>query len=831
MKMLPEALKPLAEYKQFVNWIEIHEGDKIVKLPTDPRTGSVCDAHNQSVWVSAEEALSKSERIAFVFTDIDPFYFVDIDSCLQDGPSWSPLALDCMAMLPGAAIEVSISGKGLHIIGSGSCPAHKCKSDPKGVDLYTSGRFVALTGTNVIGSAGADNSETLPAFVEKYFTHGTTGTPQEWTTAPVAGYSELTDEEIISKASATQSARSVFGGSCSFAQLWTADVDAMAVSYPDDHGVRSYDGSAADMALAQHLAFWTGNNCERILLLMWQSGLVRDKWQRDDYLYRTIINAVSMQTVVYSAGAEVEPFPGMKPIKSNSEKQRLYAEKTRTDKLALATPEQIEAVSNVTSAKLWLDKSLEEIISATTPVSASAASMITEPQLVSGYQYLSATMQMEYFRGCIYVQDLHRILVPSGALLTPDRFNATYGGYVMQIDETGDKTTRKAWEAFTESQVVRFPKVIGLCFKPMEDPGIITTVDGQTVVNAYVPVNTERRRGDPAPFLLHLAKMLPDELDQKILLSYMAACVQYKGIKFNWCPLLQGTEGNGKTLFTRCVAFAIGKRYTHYPKAMDIDNKFNGWLLNKLFIGVEDIFVPDHRREVIETLKPMITGDGLEIQMKGVDQITADVCANFLLNSNHKDAIRKTKNDRRFAVFYTAQQTVDDLKKYGMTGNYFPNLYKWLRAGGYAIVNEFLSTYDIQDELNPATECHRAPITTSNTEVISASMGSIEQEIAEAIEEGRVGFCGGWVSSVAVDRLLNGLRAGRAIPPARRTEILRTIGYEPHPALVNGRVNNIIMIDDGKKPRLFINSNNPARGLSSPAEVSRAYQIAQGVAV
>lgn len=310
----------------------------------------------------------------------------------------------------------------------------------------------------------------------------------------------------------------------------------------------------------------------------------------------------------------------------------------------------------------------------------------------------------------------------------------------------------------------------------------------------------------------------------------MAACVQHKGVKFQWAPLLQGCEGNGKTLFTRCVAFAIGKRYTHYPKAADIDNKFNGWLLNKLFIGVEDIYVPDHRREVIETLKPMITGgDGLEIQLKGVDQITADVCANFMLNSNHKDAIRKTRTDRRFAVFYTAQQNEQDLARDGMTGDYFPNLYSWLRdQGGYAMVAEYLATYAIPDELNPATRCHRAPETTSTSEAIHASMGGVEQEILEAIEEGRVGFAGGWVSSVAVERLLQQIHATRAIPHNKRRELLQSLGYDWHPALTNGRVNNPIPIDDNKKPRLFIRSGHISANLTSPAEVARVYQEAQG---
>ena len=66
----------------------------------------------------------------------------------------------------------------------------------------------------------------------------------------------------------------------------------------------------------------------------------------------------------------------------------------------------------------------------------------------------------------------------------------------------------------------------------------------------------------------------------------------------------------------------------------------------------------------------MITGgDGLEIEGKGVDQISADVCGNFMFNSNHKDAVRKTQNDRRFCVLFSAQQQAADLTRDGMGGD------------------------------------------------------------------------------------------------------------------------------------------------------------------
>jgi hypothetical protein len=77
-------------------------------------------------------------------------------------------------------------------------------------------------------------------------------------------------------------------------------------------------------------------------------------------------------------------------------------------------------------------------------------------------------------------------------------------------------------------------------------PGALVQRGGQTFVNTYWPVDVPRKAGDGSPFLNHLAKVLPDERDRFILLCYMAACVQHKGVKFQWAPLLQGVEGNGK---------------------------------------------------------------------------------------------------------------------------------------------------------------------------------------------------------------------------------------------------------------------------------------------
>jgi hypothetical protein len=784
MQELPNALVAFAAFKQFIVYKSVpsvSRPGKTDKYPVDHRTGHFpVSAHDPQYWLDSETAIRTAGSwgepfgVGFVFTEQDPFWFLDIDGCLQADGQWNPVSQQLSGLLSGCAVEISQSGKGLHFFGIGRPPAHGCRNDAYGLEFYHAGRFAALTGIGAIGNAACDASSILPALIAAYFPpDASQGISQEWTTEPDPLWNgPANDEELIRRAMNSRSSASAFGSRASFSDLWMENVPVLAQSYPDAGG-RPYDASAADAALAQHLAFWTGKNCERIRTIMFGSKLVREKWDREGnfpYLQETILRAVARQSDVLT-DKRMEPLPMS--------------------------------------------------ISATVPNS-------EQPQstTVQGITILDGEKQVELFNGAVYISDQHKALIPGGRLLKPEQFKVHYGGYSFQIDPNNERLSRDAWEAWTQSQLYRCPRVDGSCFRPDMPPGAVLVRGGQRFVNTYFPVNVERKQGDPGPFLGHLKKLLPNEHDRQIILSYMAACVQHKGVKFQWAPLIQGVEGNGKTLLTRCVAEAVGRRYVHWPKASKLSKEFNAWMVGKLFFAVEDIYVPDARREVIEDLKPLITGgDGLEIEAKGVDQTSADICGNFIFNSNHLDAIRKTKNDRRFCVLFSSQQQVEDLTRDGMEGNYFPQLYDWLRAEGYAIVNELLSTYQIPAAYNPAGQCQRAPNTSSTEQAIASSTGSVEQEIQESVAQGLPGFNGGWVSSIYLDRLLERMGLMRRVSHTKRKEMLAQLGYKPHPALPDGRVNNAVL-PDGGKPRLYIKEGSLALQITVPAEVAKAYETA-----
>ena len=786
MLMLPDALSALGQYRQFIVYtLEDIGNGKTNKYPVNPFTMERSDAHDPNIWVDSATACAISQStgmgVGFVFTEQDPFFFLDIDECMTPDGQWSENAKYFCNLFAGCAVEISNSGRGLHIIGTGQAVETRRKKNKEyHIELYTDKRFVALTGTGAVGDANFNHQEKLTEVVNYFFWKDPNITEADWTNQPCEGWAGyVDDEDLINRALQSQSASSVLGGGVSFRDLWEGNVAKLAEKYPSSTG-KDFDHSNADAALMQHLAFWTGKDCERMDRLFRRSALMRDKYEkRKDYRYDTVTGACGGCKKVHNT------------VKSPLEQE--YAE-------------------NVISPS-------------ETPV--------TEFKCVSkgGVPLLSPEQQVDHFRGCVYVSEDHRILTPKGQMLKPDVFKVVYGGYDFVMDYASSKTSNNAFDVFTQSRAIAFPKADRTCFRPEHACGECIVEDEDTLVNVYKPVHVETEAGDIQPFLDHMERIMPDPTDRRILLNWMAAAVQYKGVKFQWAPLIQGAEGNGKTLFARCLQYAIGHRYCHSPKAKELagsGSTFNGWIENKLLVCIEEIHM-GNKRELADELKETITNDKIEAQSKGADQKMIDNRANFIMSSNHKDAVIKQKTDRRYACFFTKQQTEEELIADGFllpNGESTPlmyNMYEWLKGGGYKFVAHYLQTFQIEDKLNPAKMCHRAPRTSSTDEAIYNSLGTAELEILEAVDSERMGFRGGYISSVAISNLLKDLRMETKIPNNKRKDMMYKLGYVLHPHLPNGRLNTTTDMDEGKKPRIYVKIGSLQSQITDSATISSSY--------
>lgn len=773
MQQLPPALAGLAAWQQFVVWIAApgSEPGKLTKLPLNPFTGEVAGATNPSAWTSFEVAATMAAAwdrgygagVGFCLTPSDPFWFLDIDKCLTPA-GWSPLAQELCAMFPGAAMEISLSGCGLHVLGSGPAPEHGCRNVPLGLEFYTEGRFVALTGTGAQGDVTTRHDPAVAALVARFFPAREALTAGAASDGPCAEWCGPTDDdELIRRAmmSGQRDPNAAFGHKITFAHLWTGDMDAIRRQWPQGQ-------SEADQALANHLAFWTGRDAPRMERLMRRSGLARDKWDvHRTYLAGTIANACA-------------------------------------------------AVAKV-------------LQDAPPPPPPEATPLAPEEQIVRGArEYLTPADQLRYFEGCVFVRRQKTVWhTATGDTIDRMAFEAVFGGFLFVMDPQGRKTSDSAWEAFTKSRCNAPPIADDCCFRPLLAPGDLVAIDGRPFVNSYTPHVPVRQKGDPSRFLDLLGKMLPDPRDRAILVNYMASLVQNPGVKFQWWPVVQGAQGNGKSLLVEALSYCMGERYSHLPNAQAMARdglKFNSWIQNKLFLGIEEIYVAN-RREFLEEMKVVITNRRLGVEGKMVNAYTGDNVANGFICTNHKDGVPIDSKERRYAIFYTAQQDVGDFARFGMAGDYFPSLYRWFREeGGAAVVADYLATVEIAEEFDPARTLHRAPETSSTRAALAYSLGGAEQEVREAIEEGRPGFSGGWVSSYFLDRLLDASRL--RVPRNKRREMMRALGYDWHPALLEGRVNDVVT-PDNSKPKLYVRDGHEALGMTSAGEIARAYSAAQ----
>lgn len=790
---LAPALAPLAAYPQFVVWrLEARPGStKPTKVPYSPIHGGKASSTNPADWGNYEQALACQARthadgIGFVFTERDPFFFLDIDGALQAG-AWSMTAQELCARLGGAAVEVSQSGTGLHIIGSTSGPFdHRNKNTPLGLELYTKERFVALTGTHASGSVSAVMDAQLASVVSQFFTRDPGGVATEWTTEPRAGWAGPADDlelldRIYRSDDRKQSAGAAFAGTTDikFVDLFTANADVLGVKWPDPQQGRGFDYTNAEQSMANQLAFWTGGNCERIERIMRLSALCRSKWDtHHTYLQNTILRAVGLVTNNYVERGTAVPAPAPPPAEVNSS---------------------------------------------------------GEPVGRGGF--LRRDGQLRHFAGCVYVVALNKILLPGGEIVDQGRFNVVRGGFEFVLSPDGRKTVTSAWTAFTESQTDEPPTADRICFRPELGAGGIVVDGGKRLANAYFPADTAETEGDPSPFINHIHKMLPEGRDAEILLTYMASVKQNPGMKAQWWPVVQGAEGNFKSYLLTIMEYAVGSHYAHLPnmkKMVEGTSNFNGWIERKLFLGLDEVYA-SNRREFFEGFKTTVTNRKLPIEGKGVEEVTGDNRANGMIVTNHKDGVPISGGSRRYAPFFAAQQTPADMLRDGMDATYIRNLDNWFKGVGaweangadygLRVVNHWLARKPLAADIDPNQLCIRAPETTATASALVAGRGRIEQEVQEAIEEGRQGFSGDWVSGIYLDRLLKDTRHSLAF--SKRREMMQSLGYDHHPALPDGRV-NVPVAPDGGKPRLYVRLGSISHlNLTDPASVARAYSEAQ----
>lgn len=277
---------------QWVAWRIEQRDDRPTKVPYNARTGDRASSTEPSTWARFEEAVAFNttrhfDGVGYVLSPDDPYVGIDLDGC-RDPRSGrvEPWAKAIVKRLDSYT-EISPSGTGLRIFVRGTLPPHGrrkgSKEKPPAIEVYSQARFLTITGQVYFLSSQTieDRSEELLAWHREVF-----GLPPEprqngrVARAPV----HLADADLLLKARSAENGHK-------FWALWNGDYSAYSSQ------------SEADLALVNHLAFWTGPDTARLDGLFRSSGLMRDKWERQDYRDRTIEKALEGRTEFYGGSS------------------------------------------------------------------------------------------------------------------------------------------------------------------------------------------------------------------------------------------------------------------------------------------------------------------------------------------------------------------------------------------------------------------------------------------------------------------------------------------------------------------------------------------------
>lgn len=128
---------------RWVRWDLVPRGERLTKAPLTA-AGRAASSTNPDTWSAYAEAKASKVGAGIGFVLGAGIGCIDLDGALDERGRVAPWAQAILDDCPPTFIEVSQSGRGLHIFGL--MPIGRGRNRRDGVEVYSVGRFIAMTG-------------------------------------------------------------------------------------------------------------------------------------------------------------------------------------------------------------------------------------------------------------------------------------------------------------------------------------------------------------------------------------------------------------------------------------------------------------------------------------------------------------------------------------------------------------------------------------------------------------------------------------------------------------------------------------------------------------
>jgi hypothetical protein len=321
-----------------------------------------------------------------------------------------------------------------------------------------------------------------------------------------------------------------------------------------------------------------------------------------------------------------------------------------------------------------------------------------------------------------YLEGDHRVLnAVDGRLLDTQAFNMSHG-------------EKAVFSVVQEKRVVYQAKYRPDLYRDNGDP-VATDKAGVRYLNTYKP---PQYIADPAHLSQpdwqtvegHFFKLLANDTEANHVLDWCAYVTQNPGRKVAWAPLVIGIQGTGKSTLFAITRAAVGPANTVSINKDAMKDDFNSFAFENCLVGIEEVKIGYGKYGLMDLLKELITSPEVSHRQMRKERTKGVNVSNYMLFSNHDDALALTEGDRRYMVCRGKHEHRDELLADGMSDAYFEELHRVIREQPEVIYSG-LMLRDIT-EFNPHA---RAPVTDALREMANASMPKDAADLKETIEE------------------------------------------------------------------------------------------------
>lgn len=349
-------------------------------------------------------------------------------------------------------------------------------------------------------------------------------------------------------------------------------------------------------------------------------------------------------------------------------------------------------------------------------------------------------------KGWYYVACREQFFRPSShQWRTKEAFNAEYSRFLLntaeQLESQGKDTSDAALYVppILPHQYllnkIECPVVDDTTYDPTSPKEIYSEdANGLKLVNTYRACHVKPKASDAeaagAIFQEHLRNLIIETEYQRVVLDYIAYHVQHPGKKCRWAPLFQGAEGCGKTFLALLLGTLLGEENVMYVNNEAIRGNWNEWAVGSQITVIGEVRISGHNRhDVMNKLKDLVTDDFVPVNRKHADTKKCRNITNYIMFTNHHDALAVMSGSRRYFVLKLKLQTEEQVAALGP--GYFDRMFGMLANLGGGL-RSFFETWEISPSFNANG---RAPKTKYLEEMIEDSADEATSAIRRTIRE------------------------------------------------------------------------------------------------